>query len=227
MSKLDDKRELLKLKQGLISSEESSFSSDERPDAPILTGKAALSNFVYHYSLHLKIASFFLIIGGIFAFFILTAEKYDLTVMLIADNSEASAYFALNSDKLKTALEQYTPDFDGNGRVNVECRFIDLTTDVAGVQRSPDSVQGNMIKLFGEINMGNSLIFIGNKEVLENIPGEEMKFEDFYCAFYPFDSTSLNLDAPDDLYIAVRNSSDEEALLKAMTVFGSIMGTGF
>ncbi|MCL1789592.1 MAG: hypothetical protein FWG33_04465 [Oscillospiraceae bacterium] len=216
---IDDKRELLKLKQGLVSAEESPLEVDENPEPPKLIGKAALSNFVYHHSLHLKIAGFFLVIGGIFAFFILTAEKHDITILLIADNQEASVFFGIYSARLKKEIEQYTPDFNGNGKVSVECRLIDLVTHVGEIERNPNALQGNMVKLIGEVLTGNSLIYIGNKEALENILGEDMSIEDFYYAFHSMKDTVLEVDSPDDLYIAVRNSGNEKEFSKALTVF--------
>ncbi|MCL2072131.1 MAG: hypothetical protein FWH07_07875 [Oscillospiraceae bacterium] len=221
---MDDKRELLKLRQGLVTADESGLEVDKKPEITKLTGKAALSNFVYHHSLQIKIVLFFLVIAGIFAYFTLTSEKYDITILLIADNAETSVFFAVKSSGLKQIIEDATPDYDGNGKSRVEFRFIDLVTHVGEIQRSPDAIHGNRVKLFGEVQTGDSLIYIGNKEALENIPGTAMSVEDFYYAFYSLGEliTESQLEFPPDLYIAVRNRSDEAELAKALAVLEAV-----
>jgi hypothetical protein len=225
MSHIDDKRELLKLKQGLVTEDESVLEVDEKPHIIKPTGKAAWSNFVYHHSLQLKFGVFFLIIAAIFVYFALTDEKADITILLIADTPEVSVFFALRAEELELEIELFTPDFDGNGKVHVQCLFIDLVTHVGEIARNPEAVQGNRIKLFGEVRAENALIYIGNREALENIPlGAEMPVEDFYLAFYNVKDTSLELDSPEDLYIAVRRSGKESELSKALTVLENITG---
>ena len=221
---LNDRRELLKLKQGLVSPDESPLEIDSPPVKEKLTGKAWLSNFIYHHNLHLKMAAFFLSIAAVFAFFILTAEKPDIKVLLIASTPETSMFFATNVGELKGELETFTPDFNGNGKVYVECRFIDLVTHVGDIERNPEAIHGSRVKLFGEVLTGEALIFIGNKKALEDIPGDVMPFEDFYYAVYSVDETKLQLSVPipDDLYVAIRNSDNEDEFLKALTVFESI-----
>jgi hypothetical protein len=227
MNHSDDKRELLKLRQGLVTAEESPLEINEKPQVVKLTGKAALSNFVYHHSLQLKIAAFFLVIAGIFAYFTLSREKPDIIVLLIADTPEASMFFGSEMFELKRELERFTPDFDGNGKVVVECRFIDLVTHVGEIERNPEAIQGNRIKLFGEVQSGNALIYIGNKEALENIPGDVMPVEDFYIIFCNINETKLEVDYPDDIYIAVRNYGTETERLKALTVLEGVLGVPY
>lgn len=231
--KNNDKRELLKLKQGLVSAEESPLQVDEKPEKVKLKGRAAFSNFVYHHSLHLKIGGFFAVIALVFAFFILTADKPDITVLLIADTTETSMFFVNRFGDVKGAVEEFTPDFNGDGTVIADCRFIDLVTHVGDIERNPDAVHGNNVKLIGEITAGNALIYIGNKQALENIPGEVMSSEDFYRYFRGVAETKLGSQLlglletetlPDDLYIAFRNAEKSKEFPKALTLWENITG---
>jgi len=144
----NDKRELLKYKQGLISKEECEEIEINKP--PIYekpTGFAAVQNFFYHYKLHLSFAAFFVVVGVILAYFTLTRDNPDIKILLIGNTQEASAFFFAEQSAIKTAFEQYTPDFNNDGKVYAACFFIDLVTE----GRRPDYVQGNHTKLFGEV----------------------------------------------------------------------------
>jgi len=227
---LDDKRQLLKLKQGLITKEETTLEIEQKPLIIKPTGKAAVENFFYHHKLHIWIVGFFAVIVGFFIYFGLSGEKADITILLISDSQEASAFFRIEAAELQSAIEHFVPDFDNNGKVRAECLFIDLTLQIGEIARNPEAVQGDRIKLFGEVQSGEALLFIGNRQALENIPGEEM-VEDFYVkitddVFYRVKGSPLEaaanfewVELPDDLYIAVRKSHSNQ---NALTVFGNI-----
>jgi hypothetical protein len=213
----NDKRELLKYKQGLISKEECEEIEINKP--PIYekpTGFAAVQNFFYHYKLHLSFAAFFVVVGVILAYFTLTRDNPDIKILLIGNTQEASAFFFAEQSAIKTAFEQYTPDFNNDGKVYAACFFIDLVTE----GRRPDYVQGNHTKLFGEVLGGTAKIFIGNREALENIPkSADVEFEDFYEDYFPFKGSLLEksvefhrMDVPDDLLVVLRKDADENSL---------------
>jgi hypothetical protein len=227
MSYNDDKRELLKLKQGLVDETDSPIEIQpggvSRTVKPV--GKAAVANFIYHHKLHIILVAFFLTAALIFLYFALTDEKEDIIVLFIADSEEAAKFFQFESAGLEKAIEAYTPDFNNDGNIHAECRFISLITQVGEVGRNPDAVYGDRIKLFGEVSAGDSMIYIGNKKALESIPGEEIEIEDFYTPLWEFDDkadgvflavcdtvlkeqTQISLaEIPDDLYIALRKVS--------------------
>jgi hypothetical protein len=218
----NDKRELLKLKQGLIDRRDcTEIEVDKPPIYEKPTGWAGVQNFFYHHKLHLIFAAFFTIVAAVLIYTTLTRDKIDITVLLIADTDEASAFLYMELAEIKKAIEHFTPDFDENGTVFAACYFIDLVIE----GRRPDYVQGNRTKLFGEVRGGNAQIFIGNREALENIPGSgEVDFEDYYEDYFPFKGSLLEqignyrLDIPDDLYVVIRMGADENSQI----VWGNI-----
>jgi hypothetical protein len=221
---MDDKRELLKLKQGLIDHRDSTITK-EKYHIVKPTGKKAVENFIYHHKLHLVMGAFFAVIIAVFIYFALSTEKSDIKIMLVSDNHETSSFFYIEKARLERAIEQYTPDFNGDGKIHSECLFIDLMTE----GRHPDAVQGDRTKLFAEVFTGDVLIYIGNKEALEGIPGEQMNAEDFYRGgFHKVKDTCLadfgfdKVPIPDDLYIVIRNIDTSQSG-KAMQIFRNIV----
>ena len=66
MSYQDDKRELLKLKQGLI--EESETIVEQKREVVELHGWKKVQNFFYHYKWHVVVAVFFIAVIGFFVY---------------------------------------------------------------------------------------------------------------------------------------------------------------
>jgi hypothetical protein len=212
----DDKRELLKLKQGLTDKQDSPLEVDKPPVYEKPTGWAAVSNFVYHHKIHLSMGVFFVTVASVFLYFALTDDKPDITVLFIADTHEASAFLFAEGDELQSAIEVFTSDFNGDGKILAKCLFIDLVKE----GRSAESIHGNSTKLFGEVQGNRAYIYVGNRQALENIPqSADMPVEDFYEGFFRVSETVLTdytefnfVEAPEDLYITIRKTADDESL---------------
>jgi hypothetical protein len=231
MSNSNDRRELLKLKQGLVSKEDSSLEL-EKTDIIKPTGKKAVENFFYHHKLEIMFVSFFVVVIAFFVYFTFTEEKGDIRVLLISDNEEASQFFHHEAATLKRALSYFTEDFNGDGKHIAQCLHIDLITQIGEIPRNSDSVYGERIKLFGEVKTGDAVIYIGNKEALESIPeNAEISIKDFYENFTaPFQIKGSILEeivefekvpVPDDLYLMLRKI-ENDSKDKALIVFDNI-----
>ncbi len=238
----DDKRELLKLKQGLIDESESEIAGavKETPQKP--KGKKAVENFFYHYKIHLLVIAFFLLAGGYLTYDTLTREKEDIRFLTIATGDEGSTVLSANVTKIEEAVEFYTPDFDNNGYVHSANFFININPD--GV--SPDFYYGNRGKLTGEVQDGTARIFIGDTGAFD-LFGEEIAPEFFFVDlesrypnnpnvfkkyFYKIEGTEFAEKAgisSGDIFIAVRlNYSAGEKVAentrRALEVADGIMG---
>ncbi|MCL2634023.1 MAG: hypothetical protein FWD34_05850 [Oscillospiraceae bacterium] len=224
MSDNNDKRELLKLRQGLIEEEESEILSEEKPNAYVMPkGKAAVENFFYHNKFYVIVAAFFAVVIAFLIFSIVAKEIGDIRILTIGTTLDASSVLFLKMGSIEEAFELYTPDFDGNGKIHVSNYFITLYENY-GV--AADTIHGNTIKLFGEMQEGEALIIMGDRGAFELIAGDtEPELERFFhnlherypddpnvidSVFYSVKGTPLALAAgltdeeSEDMFIAVR-----------------------
>lgn len=116
-----DRRELLIVKQNPEAYRDNVFRDAKEKYAKQRT---KLDDFLYY-------AKWLIIIGGIAAvllvFLILqttSREAEDIRIALVSYDHPFGEY----NETLSSLLEKYTPDFDGNGKITVELREIDLTT---------------------------------------------------------------------------------------------------
>lgn len=221
MSYQDDKRELLKLKQGII--EESDTIKEEKIEYAKPVGfKAKFLNFLYHYKLVIIAVAF---VAGVFAFMMydtLTKERMDLRILVVATTDEANSILYFKSNDIETGVEKYCPDYDENGYVHVETYYIDMTEG-----GDPNYYFANQAKLYGEISTGTAHIFMGNKDMFQGIIGDAdtnemfVNLEELYPdnenvdgIYYKIKGTEFAgackwiESCPDDLYICVRNVFD-------------------
>lgn len=178
--RLREKRELLKLRQGII--EESELIPQETQAVAKPTGMKAVENFFYHYKWQL--------IVGVFALFVITyltvqcatREKPDLYVLAIQTKNSSGIY--MKQLEIEEALERYCPDFDGNGYVHVGVNCINLSTE-AGVNEFTDSQQ---LKFSSEILTGDSQFMVcddGIIAVINDFANEEVQFFRDFSDEYP------------------------------------------
>ncbi|MCH5325320.1 MAG: hypothetical protein J1E39_08895 [Eubacterium sp.] len=151
----DEKRELLKLKQGLI---EDSDIIDIKPreEAEKLTGLARFENFMYHNKWYVIVAIFFIAVGSFLIYQFLSKEAADMRVLVVTSDIEKTPNLLMKTADIELALEQYCPDYDGNGNVHVEVYYIDLSKNVTDNYY----ISTNTAKFFGEVDQGVAQLFI-------------------------------------------------------------------
>jgi len=241
MSYNDDKRELLKLKQGLIEESESEIVNSEKTVIEKPKGKAAIANYFYHNKFFIIIAAFFIVAGGFMVLDFVTREKEDMRFLTIA-NSNAGTSALSYSFEIEKAVEFYTPDFDNNGYVHAANYYLNVNPENA----NPDAYYANRGKLMAEVQDGTARLFIADKEAFEMF-GDEIDYKDFFidlAARYPNDANVTDSYfykvagtgfaekagvTGDVVYIAVRlgDSNDKiaENLRRALIVLDAITGT--
>lgn len=153
-----EKTELLKLKQGISEEEEQpepEIRSYEKPK-----GFKAVENFIYHNKWYLGIALFAVFVVTVLTVQMLTREKQDLYVLVIANNSSSGLY--AKADEIEVALEKYCPDFDGNGYVHVAVNYIDLMN--RGVMTQYADAQQS--KFSAELFTGDSQLYVSDRGII-------------------------------------------------------------
>lgn len=161
----DERRELLKLKQGLITESEI-ISRGKREEAPELRGFARVKNEIYHLGWVLPV-----IIGAVLVIvFVITQlanrPKYDIQVMIVpaAENSEL-LQFANNTNPAEAALAKLCPDYDENGKISVGALFIDFTE--SSENRTYLDMQYEKFNI--EINAGESVLILADPELFDKL----------------------------------------------------------
>lgn len=167
----DEKRELLKLKQGIIEDSEI-IEQDVHEQAEDMTAVKKIDNFFYRNKWFVLAGVFFAAVAIFLTYQIVAREDADLSVMLVISDVEKAPGLYQKVNDIELALEQYCPDFDNNGYVHVAVYFIDLTKG-----SDMQYVQTNNAKLYGEIERGVSELYIcdddifnANKSTGENDP---------------------------------------------------------
>lgn len=216
MSYQDDKRELLKLKQGLI--EESETIKEEKAEKTKLSPMKKIENFFYHYKLCLIAGVFIALVVGFLAYDLLSRENADVRILYMSSDWELSQQLSAKQKKVELALEQYCPDYDNDGNVHCEIFYIDRSGN-ADAQYE----MAFQAKLYGEYSSGVANMYITDKATIEEICGEEDVYSMFtdLSALYPLEENidgiyyklkdtdfarlcGWDMSCPDDLYIVVR-----------------------
>ena len=169
---------LLKMKQGLI--EESEIIPEtgygEPPKENVLQ---RLSSFVYRNKMFVILGVLFAAIAAFIIYQFATREKEDLHVLLVA--YDENSMMMLYSEDIARALEQYCPDFDGNGKVHVSVNFIDRSQ--RGGTSQYDDTQRQ--RLTSELEYGTAMLIITDEGFTERVNFEDKsKDEEAMRAFF-------------------------------------------
>ena len=149
-----ERLELLKLKQGMIS-EEDIHVEKEPPKEYTICEK--ISNFFYHNKAYIIFGTLITALAVFLIYDLVTTVRPDTVVMIIALDSE----FDYITDDIQNVFEQYCEDYNGDGRVNVRVSYLPVKTEGNYLH------DGDRTKLIGEFQAGDSIIVIGDEEACD------------------------------------------------------------
>ncbi len=158
-----DKIELIRLKQGVIT--ESETIHEEKEEKIKLSFWKKISNFFYHAKWWLWIAVFLVGIAAFLVYDYFSREKADLIVMLLTDDDQLQN----NTEALELYLEQFVDDEDGNGKIHVTIYPIPVNDSIGEM----DYYTGNMTKLSTEMQLADSVLILTDAKANEIILGDE------------------------------------------------------
>lgn len=229
--------ELMKLKQGLIA--ESDVIRDTRPQITQLHGLARVQNFWYHNKLYIFMCVFAAALLTWFIVDIATREKYDMKMLSVTKSYEVE----LMQDGIEQGFEAHVPDFDGDGKANLELYpiFLDEEGDA-------QIYMANITKLSGEIQVAEAMLILCEDDLSDSIYAEDaledltalypgnanVRGRGYYIAGTKFAKSLGWEDCPEDVYIGLRvaqaANGDKEKLQErydhAKQVLDSIVGMG-
>ncbi len=206
----EDKKELLKLKQGVIAESDTIYEQHEEEKKYTFGEK--VSNFIYHNKWWLGFAAFFLAMFGFLTWQVVTTVKPDMIILLLVDNDFFNAACASGIEEL---FENYIEDVNGDGEVSVDVYYIPASAETA----ERDGYTGDQTKLFAEFQIGEAVLVISDDGADEFIVPDST-LDDLEQYFSEYQETEgvrfmlkdtdfanrLEWDEPfdDDIYIGIR-----------------------
>ncbi|MBR1529235.1 MAG: hypothetical protein IJ642_08030 [Oscillospiraceae bacterium] len=206
----EDKKELLKLKQGVIDSSDTIYEQHE--EEKNYTFGEKVSNFIYHNKWWMGFAVFFLVMFGYLTWQVVTTVKPDMIILLLVDDD---FFNAACSSGIEEIFESYLDDVNGDGEVAVDVYYIPASQATA----ERDGYTGDQTKLFAEFQIGEAVLVISddgadefivpdhNLEDLESYFGDYQETEGVRFRLKDTDfAARLEWDEPfdDDIYIGIR-----------------------
>ncbi|MCH5348132.1 MAG: hypothetical protein J1E40_02310 [Oscillospiraceae bacterium] len=201
-----DRLELLKLKQGVISEED--LPKEEKVEKHYTVWEK-IGNFFYHNKIAVILGTMFAALAIFLIYDLVTTVRPDVAVMVIAEDPN----FDFIVGDMQQVLERYCGDFNGDGKVLVRVTYMP-------VKYTGDMYHENdMVKLMGEFQGEDSIVVIAdrdscetfgiNENVLADLSGEFPDDENVNPLGYMLSGTSFKEDIgyddlSDDLFIGFR-----------------------
>ena len=246
MSYQEDKRELLKLKQGLIDEDESEIHEEEKPVYE-LHGFKRIENFFYHNKIYILMGLFFTAVAVFLLVSLLTRKNADMRVMVVTKDNDIANNVMYKTQEFQQALELYCPDYDDSGYIHVEVFNVDLSEN-ADAQYS----MANVTKITSEAIVGEAQMYIVDTAAAEAVSNSDLSMFVDLGELYPdvdfisgpfmrvkgsgFDVNAQYYEAcPDDLYFVVKKVDEntknrdvaEPAQKKALEVIDNIINNNY
>lgn len=208
----EEKVELLKLKQGVISeSDKLDLIPDEKKH---YTPWQKFKNFIYHNKWWLGISTFFVLIAAFLVYDTLTTTKPDIKFMLLCNDTEL--YYRI--EDIGKYFDQFTDDYNDDDKKCADILYIPISENED--TNSMGLYESSLTKLSAEFQMGETMLVIADKNSAELIMPEEtlVNLEELYpdnpnvkeYGFYLKDTDFAELigytdgNIPDDIYIGIR-----------------------
>ena len=177
-----EKLELLKLKQGVISEED--IPKEEKAEKHYTVAER-IGNFFYHNKMYIIIGTLFAALAIFLIYDLLATTRPDAAVMIIARDDE----FQYLTGNIEQFFERYCGDYNGDGKIFVRVSYLPADQE----ENSYDyNKQANSTKLVAEFQAGDSIIVIGNYEVCELMGITDGVLADM-SEFYPDDENATEL----------------------------------
>ncbi len=156
----DARAELFRLRQEQTVEQPHAGEDDTRPKS--LRGK--LENFWYYHKWQLLVSVVLIgFFGSVLADTLLRQPK-DITVVLVTANSAA----VQKTDALRTFIERYCEDFNGDGKVRASVAVQEFDS---GTLTDPQGQQKNRAKLQAQLDAGKALLYVTDDMVADKLLG--------------------------------------------------------
>ena len=171
----EDKIDLIKLKQGVISESDKVFKAEAPPKEYTFWQK--VGNWFYHAKWWLGIAVFCVVVGAFLVYDYVTREDPDCRVLLLTDNPD----FYMCAENLNQYLDTLCEDFNEDGEVMVKSIYVPISKDTMESGTSYDSSYNS--QLLVQFQTPTCMLVISDAAADPYLQPEDM-FEDL-SVLYP------------------------------------------
>lgn len=158
----NDKIELMKLKQGVISEEDI---PKEVKEERIYTVGEKISNFFYHNKLYIVFTAFVAALAVFLIYDIIATKDPDVAIMIIAEDNE----FTHRTQDIEKLFEPYCEDFNEDGEIYVRVSYLPAVYDESKNSADPYYNQANQTKLMAEFQSDASIIVIADEYTCKEV----------------------------------------------------------
>lgn len=162
--------ELMKLKQGVISEEDIETAPRE---VRTYTVREKIGNFFYHNKVFIILGAMILALVIFLVYDFIRKERPDIQSMYIAADFDMSYY----SGELTELWSKYCPDYNGDGEPLARLYYVP-TGYADDTMASLYFAQSDRTKLIGEFQSGTVVMIIGDKDAYQSIDALEDVFVD-------------------------------------------------
>lgn len=159
---MEEKRELIRLKQGLIDESESTI-HEEHEEHIELTFWQKIGDFFYHNKWWLWIAAVAAVFVCWFAVTMITKPRPDMTILVIGENSMLG-----EESGVGPYVAQFTEDNNKNGKKLVSVCYIPYSPDSENYTNAVDT------RLSAMMQSAEAVIVLGNKDIYSAVVPEDV-----------------------------------------------------
>lgn len=219
----EDKVDLIRLKQGVITDSDKVFPEQEAPKKYTVWQK--IGNWFYHSKWWLGIAVFCTLVGAFLVYDFITRKDPDVSVLILTDN----VYVYNKSDELCAWLQDMCEDYNGDGKKFVQSVYIPVSK--AEMESGSSYASANNTQLMVQMETSICMLVMANDEAADYLQ-PELIFEDMerlypdcpYAEGYKLKIAGtafeeiMQLDQPltEDTYLALRIPVERMSSLEEM-----------
>lgn len=178
-----ERLELLKLKQGVISEEDIAY---EKEPEKHYTLWQKIGNYFYHNKIYIIFGTLLAALAVFLIYDYVSAVRPDAVVMIIASDGE----FNFITDDISSLLGQYCRDNNGDGKISVRVSYLPASPDEnsSGMYYQ----QADQTKLMAEFQGTEAIMVIGDYEACETLVITEGVLADL-SEYFPDDKNVTEL----------------------------------
>lgn len=151
--------ELMKLKSGEGTAETLSEPEEER----VFTTKERISNFFYHYKIHLIVGTLITGLIGFFVYDIATKKEPDISVIIIAGDRS----FSNLTENLENSFNKYCRDYNGDGEITTRVSYLPAAVDEDNLFLY--ETEATQTRLVSEFQSDRTIIVITDDKIPEKL----------------------------------------------------------